>query len=92
MFNLSGAINVLLFLVIRPQLLLFPRPKALVESDTEQDMELEELAPQGTSSAVFTDVAQFQHSPEPTPAALLTDEGFRESSAQARFSSDRISV
>jgi len=29
MFNLSGAINVLLFLIIRPRLLLFPRPKEL---------------------------------------------------------------
>jgi hypothetical protein len=29
MFNLSGAINVLLFLIARPQLLLFPRPEKL---------------------------------------------------------------
>jgi len=31
MFYLSGAINVLLFLIIRPRLLLFPRPKELDE-------------------------------------------------------------
>ena len=29
MFNLSGAINVLLFLIFKPQLLLFPRPDEL---------------------------------------------------------------
>jgi hypothetical protein len=31
MFYLSGAINVLLFLIIRPELLLFPRPEELGE-------------------------------------------------------------
>jgi hypothetical protein len=31
MFYLSGAINVLLFLIIRPELLLFPRPEELDE-------------------------------------------------------------
>ncbi len=84
MFNLSGAINVLLFLIIRPQLLLFPRPEELAESDME-------LAPQGTSSvAMFSDIAKFQHSPEPT-SAVLVDEGSRNSAAQSHVSSRRIS-
>ena len=85
MFNLSGAINVLLFLIIRPQLLLFPRPEILVEPD----MEL--APPQGTSTAIFSDIAIFQHSPEPTSAAPLVDEGSRNSAAQSRVSSRRIS-
>ncbi len=82
MFNLSGAINVLLFLIIRPQLLLFPRP----DSDgffAEPEIE---LAPQVTGSAIFSDIAKFQHSPEPTSAALLVDEGSRNSAAQSRVS------
>jgi hypothetical protein len=83
MFNLSGAINVLLFLIVRPRLLLFPRPEKLAEPDME-------LAPQGTSTAIFSDIAKFQHSPEPTAAALL-DEGSRNSAAQSRVSSRRIS-
>jgi len=85
MFNLSGAINVLLFLIIRPQLLLFPRPEKLAEPD----MEL--APPQGASSAIFSDLTKFQHSPEPTSAALLVDEGSRNSAAQSRVSSRRIS-
>jgi len=76
-FNLSGAINVLLFLVVRPQLLLFPRPEELAEPDSEPDIELEEQTPQGTSSAIFPDMVQFQHSPEPTSATLLAHEGLR---------------
>jgi len=35
MFYLSGAINVILFLVIRPELLLFPRPERLGEEEIE---------------------------------------------------------
>ena len=46
MFNLSGAIDVLLFLNVRPHLLLFPRPERLAEPDIE-------LAPQGTRSAAL---------------------------------------
>jgi hypothetical protein len=48
MFNLSGAINVVLFLIARPRLLLFPRPKELAEPEIE-------LARQGTGSAIFSD-------------------------------------
>ena len=35
MFNLSGAINVLLFLIVRPHLLLFTPPEELSESEVE---------------------------------------------------------
>ena len=35
MFSLSGAINVLLFLIIRPQLLLFAPPEELVKPEVE---------------------------------------------------------
>ena len=62
-FYLSGAINVLLFLIIRPELLLFPRPEELAEPEII-------LAPQRTSPAIFSNVASFQQSPEPTSASL----------------------
>jgi hypothetical protein len=35
MFHLSGAINVLLFLITRPGLLLFPRPEQLDEQEIQ---------------------------------------------------------
>jgi hypothetical protein len=63
MSYLTGAIDVLLFLIIRPGLLLFPRPERLPEPEME-------LAPQSTGPAIFSDTAKFQHSPEPTSAAL----------------------
>jgi hypothetical protein len=64
MFYLSGAINVLLFLIIRPGLLLFPRPRQLDEQEIE-------LAPQDdTGAANFSVTAKFQHSPEPSSASL----------------------
>jgi len=77
-YNLSGAIDVFLFLNVRPQLLLFPRPEKLAEPDMK-------LALQGTRSASFS-----EHSPEPTSGALLVDEGSRNSAAQPRVSSRRI--
>jgi len=73
MFNLSGAINVVLFLIIRPELLLFPHPKELATPELE-------LASQGTSPAKFSDVAKLQQSPESTSAALGAG-GTRDSSA-----------
>jgi hypothetical protein len=63
MFNLSGAINVLLFLIVRPQLLLFSPPD---ESDEV------ELAPT-TGSAIFPDTAKYNHSPQPAGIALVDD-------------------
>jgi hypothetical protein len=63
MFHFSGAINVLLFLIIRPELLLFPRPRELPEPEIE-------LAPQCTGLAILSNVANFQNSPEPTSMEL----------------------
>jgi hypothetical protein len=81
MFNLSGAINVVLFLVFKPQLLLFPRPDELGQPEIA-------LVPQGNNnSAIFTDTGKFQHSPEPTTAALA-DEAAGASSG--RISDDDI--
>jgi hypothetical protein len=56
MFNLSGTINVLLFLIIKPELLLFPRPEDLGRPEME-------LAPQGA--------ANVQHGAEPSTTALV---------------------
>ena len=82
MVNLSGVIDVLLFLIVRPHLLLFPRPENLAEPDIE-------LAPQGTSSAISPDIAKFQHSLEPTSAAPV-GEGSRNNAAQFGVGSRRI--
>jgi hypothetical protein len=82
MFYLSGAINVLLFLMARPHLLLFPRPEELPGPDME-------LALQGTGSAIFSDRANFQHDPEPT--LVVYDDGSRNSPALSRISSRRMS-
>jgi hypothetical protein len=82
MFYLSGAINVLLFLIIRPGLLLFPRPEELAEPEIE-------LAPQGTSPAIFSDTAKFQHSPGPTSSAL-GDGGSRDNATLSQVNSRRI--
>jgi hypothetical protein len=86
MFNLSGAINVVLFLVVRPQLLLFPRPEVLAEPEIELELE---LAPPG-GSAICSDPVKLHHSPEPTSAAL-GDEDSRISPALPRASSSRLS-
>ena len=87
LYSLSGAINVLLFLVVRPHLLLFPRPERFAEPDME-------IAPQDTGPtgpAMFFDITKFQQSPELTSAALPVDEGSENSAAQSRVSSRRIS-
>ena len=68
MFHLSGAINVLLFLIIRPELLLFPRPRQLDEQEIV-------LIPKGdTGKANFSDTAKSQHSSEPATSAALEEE------------------
>jgi hypothetical protein len=68
MFHLSGAINVLLFLITRPELLLFPRPEQLEEQEID-------LTPQDdTGAAHFSDTEKSQHSPEPATSAALEDE------------------
>jgi len=84
MFHLSGAINVLLFLITRPELLLFPRPRQLDEQEIE-------LTPQeDTGPAVFYDTAKFQHSPESSFAAL-EDEGSRDNATPSHIGSRRVS-
>jgi len=83
MFHLSGAINVLLFLIIRPGLLLFPRPEQLDEEEIQ-------LNPQGTGSAIFSETAKSQRSPEPTSAAL-GDEETKDNATPSHVNSRRIS-
>jgi hypothetical protein len=63
-FYLSGAINVILFLVVRPKLLLFPRPKQLGEQKVERTSQ------EDTGPAIFADTENFHRSPEPTSPAL----------------------
>ena len=57
MINLSGAVNVLLFLVIRPELLLFPPP----EMHTELETEMPHLK---ASPAILPDTVQYERSAE----------------------------
>ena len=67
MFNLSGAINVLLFLNLRPHLLLFTPPGELDEPKVE-------LANLSIDSAVFpADMVNYCHSPQPTGTELMDD-------------------
>jgi hypothetical protein len=74
-FYLSGAINVVLFLIIRPGLLLFPRP----EERDEPEIELAQPeAPQDTVSAIFSDTTRIHHSPDPSSSATLGDECSKE--------------
>jgi len=56
MFNLSGAINVFLFLIIRPQLLLFAPP----ETPTEAETQMSHLNP---GLVILPDPVQYEHSP-----------------------------
>jgi hypothetical protein len=67
-FNLSGAINVILFLIVRPQLLLFTPPEELSEPE-----EVAELGQPATGSAIFTDSAKYTHSPQVTRTGLAGD-------------------
>ena len=84
MFNLSGAINVLLFLIFKPQLLLFTRPDELRQPDVE-------LVPAGNISKIFTDTDHFQHSPEPAMTALPDDsEGARLSRVNSKRTLDEV--
>ena len=64
MFNLSGAANVLLFLIVRPHLLLFTPPEKLVEP-------IVELENPTTSTVLFPHV--HNHSSRPTGSELTND-------------------
>jgi hypothetical protein len=57
MFNLSGAANVLLFLIVRPHLLLFTPPEELFEPKVE-------LSSPSTGSAIHPDIVNYDHSPQ----------------------------
>ena len=63
-FNLSGAANVLLFLFVRPHLLLFTPPEKLVEP-------MVQLANSTTSSVPLPNV--HIHFPQPTGSELTND-------------------
>ena len=82
LLNLSGAINVLLFLVFKPGLLLFSRPDQL----TQPDHELVEVVPVGNGSGIFTDPPSIQHGPEPTTTVLADDS---EGTGLSRFNPKR---
>jgi hypothetical protein len=86
MFYLSGAINVLLFLIIRPGVLLFSRPKELPVATPDI-----ELAPQDTGPAIIPDTERFQRSPEPTFAVEDGGSSHRDIAPPSRDSSRRIS-
>jgi hypothetical protein len=86
MFNLSGALDVILFLIIRPELLLFPRPREL----DEQEVQLTP-APQGTGPAIISDREKFQSSPEPSTSAALGDGGSKDIAAPSHVISRRLS-
>ena len=82
MHNLSGAINVLLLLTVRPQLLLLIRP-----DQDEHGIELAPQNPQRNGDAILPEAANYQHSPTPTTTVLSS-----ESAAVSRVSSRRIPV
>ena len=91
-FYLSGAINVLLFLITRPELLLFPRPEELDGQDVQ--LALQGADPQVTGSKKSSDTAEFRHDQEPASAAL-GDEGTGDatpSHVNSRQISDDIEV
>jgi hypothetical protein len=67
-FNLSGAINVLLFLIVRPQLLLFLPPEEYSESGIE-------VAQPSTSSAISSDMAKYEPGVQLTVMGLMEDVG-----------------
>ena len=91
MFYLSGTVNVLLFLITRPELLLFPRPEEL---DEQEDIPLapQGTVPQGVGPANFSgsDMAKFQHSPEPA-SAMLGDGGSKDSATSSHVNPGQIS-
>jgi len=85
MFYLSGAIIVVLFPIIRPELL-FPRPKELPEP--QPIIELEPQA-QDIRPVVLDNAEILQNSPEPTPMEA-GDEGSRNGAAGAHVSPEEI--
>ena len=64
-FNLSGAINVILLLIVRPELLLFLPP------DQFNAPRVVELGQPAGDSTVFTDPVQYTQSPQATGMGLI---------------------
>ncbi|KAI0254073.1 hypothetical protein BJV78DRAFT_1388661 [Lactifluus subvellereus] len=87
MYNLSGAINVFLFLAVRPQLLLFTPPEETIEPEIE-------LARNSMSSAILPDTAAYNHSPQVTGRELVdnSEKQSRNSATLSRVSSRARSV
>jgi len=69
-FNLSGAINVLLFLIIRPQLLLFAPPEQPIEHEIQIH-----LSRFNTDPVVPLGTARYDRKPEPTRIESMSDLG-----------------
>jgi hypothetical protein len=67
-FNLSGAINVILFLIVRPRLLLFSPPEELSEPE-----EVAEIGQPASGSTIFSEPAKYTHSPQATGMGLAGD-------------------
>jgi hypothetical protein len=97
-FYLSGAVNALLLLIARPQLLLLTRPK--VDSQPEiqpapQSYEVNgqpemKLTPRRTGNTANAAVSDIPHNTEPTATAIL-DAGSSNNTALTRVSS-QVSV
>ncbi|KAF8267854.1 hypothetical protein EI94DRAFT_1579640 [Lactarius quietus] len=64
-FNLSGAINVLLFLVVRPRLLLFSPPNEFSGPNGVKPYH------PATNSAVFADTPRYNESPQPAGMEIV---------------------
>jgi hypothetical protein len=93
-FYLSGAINVLLFLVTKPNLLLFPRPEELQVDGQEVQFELAPAIPQleGAGPAIITDRAKIQNSPEPSTSTALGEGSSRDIATPSHVDSKQIEV
>ena len=63
-FNLSGAFNVLLFLTVRPDLLLFHDPEGIRKT---------EVVDFGINSVISNNTAKGDHDPQPSGARLVDD-------------------
>jgi len=75
MFNLSGAINVFLFLTLKPDLLLFSRRDELEGPDHRPDVELVPQSPNSPGGSPFLpDEAKLQPSPQPSTSALADED------------------
>jgi hypothetical protein len=93
-FYLSGAINALLLLIARPQLLLLTRPKVNGQPETQHAPQSHgvngqpemELTPRRTGNTANEAVSDTPHNPEPTATAIL-DAGSSNNTAITRISS-----